>query len=1061
MSPGMKRTPDTGRVAAANAAQASALKPTANVWISANAGTGKTEVLTRRLLSLLIADPACPPRAVLALTFTKAGAAEMAARLPRKLAELAANDDATLAEWVRTGLGLAGTPAECARVRELGPLVAAEPPLIRTIHGFAQELLQRFPDEAGVPQGFSVLEDAEGARLLQEAQGLALELADADVTGAVDTLVGELGEFGWRELTRLTRANWPKLSDLLAHSGGRGPLLAQLRVALGIASGEEPFDGRIVPDAGMIRLLREVVEVSAHAETDAVLAAAAAGDEAGLEEAWLAFHYTKAGTLRAKLVKAEVSKARPDIVARLSEIQADIAALRARQAAWRTLALTQALLVWGDAVQGAFRTLKRNRGALDYQDLLDASEALLLRDEQGFREWVLYKLDRRFRHLLVDEAQDNSPQQARLVALLAREFVQAGGADQENRTVLAVGDVKQSIFRFQGARPEFFLALREMLGGLGHLQEVDMRHSFRSAEAVLAAVDAVFSPEDLAEAVQGEAKAWPGHASVFSGAHGRVELWPLVPRPDTADAAPWTLPMERPVEVRGVTACARMVATRILQDIESSSIIPSTGQPLRPEDVLVLVRTNANRDAMIQGLRAAGLPVSGGALTLEHPALQDLAALLRVLHNPEDHLSLAVFLKGPMGGWGDAQLLELYRLGPDWWGGLDQLDAPLAATLRALRAVADSEPPAALLGRLVQVFGVPSRYGRNAVEVADIQAACDNLALLLEACGSLTDAVARLEDEVAVAGTTGGGIRVMTAHKSKGLEAPVVILPDTTQPLADTSKEKLLWLERGDRLGGVIYRQPSAWATPLQEGAAAAERERQRADSLRLLYVAMTRARDQLWVTGWETRKTATEDCWYGLVQAGLERMETALRLEDGRLVVDAGLRPEAAELAAELAVERPMERATAGQEIPAGAPLAWPVADVVGDDSRTIVQTAAMARGEQLHGWLAATPNGAEPAEAARVRDRFPELFGPGSMAEVEIILPDGRLGRMDRLVVRDGEMWIIDFKSERIVPAEIPSTYLAQLADYQAALTPLANGRRVRAAIVWTVEARLQWLA
>ena len=716
------------------------------------------------------------------------------------------------------------------------------------------------------------------------------------------------------------------------------------------------------------------------------------------------------------------------------------------------MALTQAFLIWGGAVQSAFGILKRNRGALDYQDLLDAVERLLLRNESGFRDWVLYRLDRQFRHLLVDEAQDNSPQQARLVALLAQEFVQADNdGDGAPRTVLAVGDVKQSIYRFQGARPEFFLELRDLLGRLGHLVEIDMRHSFRTSEAVLATVDAVFSPAELATAVQGEHKDWPTHASVFSGQFGRVEVWPLAVPPEPPRPAPWTLPMDRPAQVRGVTVCARAVAERIVGDIAAGTILPSTGRRMGAGDVLVLTRTNANRDAVMRELRAAGLPVSGGSLTLEHPALADLFALLRILHNPDDRLAFATVLKGRLAGWSDARLLELHRLGPDWWSGLGQLDAPLKTALQSLRAAAGSEPPAALLGRLVHMFKVPARYGRNPVEVADIRAACDNLALLLESTPTLAMAIARLEDGVELAGAQGNGVRVMTAHKSKGLEAPVVVLADTTQPLADTAKEKLLWLERGNRLGGVIYRIPATRATDLQAAADAAEKDRQRADSLRLLYVAMTRARDVLWIAGWEGR-AGPDDCWYGLVSAGMERLDGATRLDDGRIVFETGTAPAADDSPQETA-------AVARLDVAAGTPLSWPEKDA----GSAPLPTPAMARGEHLHAWLATAPDpdAPAPAEIVRIRAAFPELFADGSHGEVEVMLTDGRLGRIDRLVMRDNEIWIIDFKSGRPVSEAIPAAYARQLEGYRSALEPLAGGRRLRAGIVWTADARLQWLA
>ena len=1040
----MLNTYDPVLLKGASEAQAQALEVGKSVWISANAGTGKTEVLTRRMLALLVSDFSLEPRQILALTFTKAGAAEMAARLPARLANWAALGDEALVARVNeeTGCrdgGVAGSQKLVERVRELAQAVRRAPPMVATIHGLAQQILGRFAVEAGLAPDFEVLEEGPQKRLLKDVQQNLLVHVDGALAECLGILLDELGEHGWEELTGLIVNQWRRFEALVAGSGLRG-VLDNLERALEVDTSGASARPLIPTERERAALERVAAALPEHGAREVLKCS-----EAVLEGAWRGFLLTDKDTARKSLFKkaelALIDEVDTTVLAEAA-VRAE-AQVRARKL-YRNFDVTRSALLWAAAVHGAYGQRKREQGLTDYGDLLDGLERVLGGTDNALAEWIWYGLDRRFRHLVVDEAQDNNPQQDRIVRWLAQSILSGDVGEGATRTVLAVGDMKQSIFRFQGAVPELFVQLREVMAEwAGGLREVDLTHSFRSGREVLALVDRVFAARDSGEVVVGnDFRTWPAHKAVAAERASRVELWEPVAKVEKPEIEPWALPTVRAAAgAHGEDILALRQIGAWLQERVGRVVMPSTGVPLRWEDVMLVVQRNSVAGLAAGVLRGMGIPVAsaGGVVPL---IVEDAVAMLRVIYNPADNLALAQVLKG-IRGFDDAALLKL----ADRSGVAKRAPGDPEVVWSDFLEGADA---AWLAGYVAMAWDAPLRIVQRVI--ADIVATgggdetvFEGLLGWAEGCENLPELVERLEldDLPVVSGKD--GLRVLTVHGSKGLQAPLVILPDTMQSLDSIQKDKLLW---GD---GVVMVNKDAGLTELGERLASAEKQRKKADSLRGLYVAMTRAMDWLVVAGFGNVTDKT-DTWWTRVREGFRNEELGVRTDTVHILGDEF------EIVEREVVLPTFAKASVGR--PDGRPGWW--GREVNVPLAGEVQSAAQVRGETVHALLQGLNVVADDdvrLEAERVREALPWLWAKGARSEMAVSL-DSKVGRIDRMVERDSEWWVVDFKTGT-VPELMPEVYASQVRGYVAALMVTWPERKFRAGIVWTASARLDEVA
>jgi ATP-dependent helicase/nuclease subunit A len=1100
--------------------------PAVSAWVAANAGSGKTHVLVQRVINLLLDD--VEPEKILCITFTKAAAANMAKRVFDTLAEWTTLDDAGLDKAIRERSSVAPDAARRALARRLFARALDTPGglKVHTIHAFCTQLLHQFPFEANVAARFNVLDDAEHTQLLEQLTlNVLLEGADAPDGKLGRALAAAMVAAADQTFRDVVREAIAKRGTVMT-AGDRDTALASLSNSLGV----DPSD-----DAAKIEAEYFTRSLIAQSEWSALAKILAQGNKTDIDQAgrfaglvalpdaervasYLQIFCTGEGTPR----KSIVTKAIKDttLVERLCREQERICALLDRRRAVACRDRSSALLTIAYEVLGRYLKEKERRGLLDYDDLIDKALALLGNVDAA---WVHYKLDLGIDHVLIDEAQDTSKKQWQIVVHLTDEFTAGAGARPYTRTIFPVGDEKQSIYSFQNAAPKEFAEMRRYFerrhasSGLDFVFR-ELKHSFRSGESILAAVDLVFKGMEMAASVSSDAGGFPPHLALPDALPGVVEIWEPEKPDERREIEGWDAPFDLVNETSPRVKLARRIARHVRGLVERGAA--------RSGDVLVLVRQRGPLfEAIIRALKQEGVAVAGAdrLVLTEHIAVMDLMALADALLLPQDDLALATVLRSPLFGFSDDELFTIawdrgrvsLRAALKQKAGEDKKFATAAAGLDELAQDARRETPFAFYAKLLGSGGARRRFlGRLGVEANDALDEFLNLALDYERRDTpslqgfvawLRDAQTEVKRDMEIARDE---VRVMTVHGAKGLEAPIVILADTMTPPTGPKPPRLIELSGG----AVIWAGRKEDDVPSVATARDAAKSEAENEYRRLLYVAMTRAADRLIICGADGRMKRPERCWYDLVRGPLQ--EFLVEEDDSGEEVLRFRRTPAGAVAATAPATAPEKIVRREfptwlrQPAPTEAPRAGPLSPSSAFDEE-ILQIApsagsaadrqkALERGRLVHRLMQALPDipadrrqdAAErylanaatdfnPAERAAMAQQvlailddknFAEIFAPGSRAEVPIVGRIARAGRdpipvsgqVDRLAVTGDSVLIADYKTYRIVPDRLDEThpYVTQLALYRAVLARVFPGKTVRAALLFTDGPKLMEL-
>ncbi len=1094
----------------ATQAQVIAARPEASTWLSANAGSGKTRVLTDRVARLLLGE--VPPQRILCLTYTKAAASEMQNRLFKRLGEWSMMPDLALREALDE-LGVEDTIDDetLRRARRLFARAIETPGglKIQTIHSFCGALLRRFPLEAGVSPQFTEMDDRAAHRLRDE---ILETLADEDDAEAFD---GIARYFSGDDLSNLIaeitkhRAEFPAKvdTDAIWQMFDLPPGFSAENLLARVFLGNESI---LIHDlcaglkSGGSNDNKAAIKLESYAgptvEILPVLESVFLTGK-GAKEPFSA----KLGSFPTKSTRASLTAIMPQVDDLMRRVE-DARPLRLTlAAAERSLALHR----FAAAFLPEYEQRKQSRGWLDFDDLILKSRDLLT--DPGVAEWVLYRLDGGLDHILVDEAQDTSPLQWQVIDLLAQEFTSGIGArDETRRTIFVVGDKKQSIYSFQGADPDGFDRMKSHFGTkLGQVDQTladrALEFSFRSAMPILQLVDETFrDAKGVGDAVH--------HKAFQTEMPGRVDLWPAIEPVSKPEKPHWSDPIDTLSPEHHSVQLAEQIAGQIRGMLDRGETLwtKEGRRLLTPGDVLILVQRRSDLfHEIIRACKARHLPIAGadrlkigGEL-----AVRDLTALLSFLSLPEDSLSLACVLKSPLFGWDEAELYDLAagRAQKHLWPTLrDAGETPTKEVLIDLLDHADFLRPFDLLERVLTRHGgreaLIARLGPEAEDGID--------ALLAQAMTyersevpSLTGFLGWLEtDEVEIKRQMDGAgdqIRVMTVHGAKGLEAPVVILPDTA--------------ERRIQIRDNIFNGDTPmWAPPSDDSPAQIRTERdgarlrQEEERQRLLYVAMTRA--EQWLIVCAAGETTKQPCWYSQIASAMQRtMTVPLDTELGQ-----GLRLETGNWAGpardQTTKDTPRDNtlppwATAKAATPDHIKTNLSPSDLGGTkampgEHADWNEAASLARGSALHLLLEHLPQHPPSAwvkvaktlnpqsqnlsvsagietvfdEAARVLTTpdLAEVFAPDSLAEVPLTahlegFTRPFYGLIDRLIITENRVLAVDFKSNLLVPTrpdDVPEGLLRQMGAYAAMLACIYPDHQIDTAILWTRTASLMLL-
>ncbi|HIP23027.1 MAG TPA: double-strand break repair helicase AddA [Rhodobacteraceae bacterium] len=1064
------------RKAEATEAQIAAAWPARSAWVSANAGSGKTRVLTNRVARLLLNGT--PPGRILCLTFTKAAAAEMQNRLFKQLGEWAMMPNAPLRAAL-AALGESDLPeAQLLHARSLFARALETPGglKIQTIHAFCESLLHRFPLEAQVSPDFDLL-DERGAKALRAEVLDEMALETPEDFAAFIEKAGEPEGF---------------LHDILKHQ----ELFehAFYEDAAAEALGAEP---ELTEEMMLARVLKGFDDQTLDAFINALIQGGGVKDGNAAEQlaasrknpAKAALDLLTRGFLRKDKLPlstrgfpvAAAKKLFPTAQELMQTLIERVYAAHQSRLAMAALEKARVLHVFATGFLARYNTHKSTRAVLEFEDLIRKADALLR--DSDMAQWVLYRLDGGIDHILVDEAQDTSPLQWDIVKALAEEIYAAEG--DTPRTVFVVGDEKQSIFSFQGADPHEFARVKSLLHERLEAVETPMfegelQYSFRSAPPILNLVDQVFSGEARGGVV-GDIR----HGAVDEALPGRVELWPFYEKMPAEEALPWDAPVDALPPSDPMLLLAEDVAARVAEIIAGKVVLPGKNRPVQAGDFLILVQARGDLfKALLKELKAAGVPVAGAdrLKVAEELAVKDLLALLQFAANPQDDLALACALRSPLCGVSEAALFKLAhgRKGRLW--DMVRPDDMLSDILDHV----DYSRPFELLQRiLIHHKGrekLLARLGPEAEEGVD-----ELLRQALEyergEAPSLTGFLNWVKaDELDVKrqfNNEDNLLRIMTVHGAKGLEAPIVILPQTVKK-ANNQGKAVLALESGlAACGAGVAELPEALAEVRQ-----AQQDLQTEEKMRLLYVALTRAKSWLIMAGSGDRKRVPEN-WYDPVAEALSALGAETR-ENGRIVLENNWQLETGEAleAAQTKVALPDWLSQPAPQV-IKPPRPKSPSDLGGEHTiaGAIPEADALLRGSQIHillEHLGGVPEGSRKAAALKLVEtplsgvidealaalKAPALaaiFAPETLREVAVsaLLPDiGPIsGRIDALLIGD-TILAVDFKSNPQVPAEpegIPEGFLRQMAAYGAALAQVYPDREIKTAILWTATQSL----
>lgn len=1123
--------------------QLDAANPRDNVWLSASAGTGKTQVLSARVLRLLL-TPGVDPSQILCLTFTKAGAAEMATRINSVLARWVRADAGTLGKELKW-LGAKFDPETQAHARTLFASVLDCPGgglRIDTIHAFSQWLLANFPEEAQLPPGARPMEDRERELLAREV------LADI-IRGGDETVIANIEAFA-RDKDVDALRSWLMRCASAADmwEGGdawQSPMGERVKRLLDMPSDADEtwayagLGADFFPDDHVMSMIGPLEEWGTKTADKCL----------GFMREWLGADHDQRCELytrfRGTLLRqdgepaANLKKPRenyPGFTDSQQMVADAVAMLEERRA---LLALAQFLtsaLEMGAAFATHWEAAKLREGYLDFDDLIRRAASLLGNSDAA--QWIRYKLDRSFDHILIDEAQDTNASQWEIIDALIDDFFSGEGASGDKvRTIFTVGDYKQAIFGFQGTSPENFERARQRVEKrilearatahemrderrLPTWNDIDLGRSFRTALPVLDFVNRTM--DAIGHSAFGLTK--PSEPHVGDDRAGLVALW----NPVTGAADQLEEGEERDQDWLPAhdTQMAEKIADQVrrwITDEEPFVLEKGTRRHAREGDIMVLVRKRKDLARQIVAkLHAKGVAVAGvDRLRLGDPlAVKDLMAALRFAAQPLDDLSLANLLASPLIGWSQEDLLQYVprarkkRL----WEHLRGHEAPFvqatAQKLKSLLARADFDTPQDLLawlctGPWAARRELVARLGREANDPIDelVNSAfayqsvhTPSLAGFIEWFDAGTTDLKRDADAAE------GQVRVMTVHGSKGLQAPIVILADATLD-ADTGGALSL---ADDPLG---LQKEDARAVPIpslakdeQVGPVAKAKEVSDIAAMqehwRLLYVAMTRAEEALFIGGSLGPKFAEkgppEDSWYARLLPIFDtspladpiwgaRREFGIRAEP-IVTVDETPHDEVREeppawlttpIGPEPKPPRPLAPSSAGEEQGSDPPLAPEQAkhaarrgtlihallerlpDVDADNRRAAASAWLARRAFDLSEDMRAEM--LESALAVLDNPQFLDVFSVRALAEVPLSASvDGVViaGTIDRLLVTDEAITVIDFKTTRRPPQSadtVPKATIKQMAAYVSALGAIYPGRAVRAAVLYTQTPQL----
>ncbi len=1124
--------------------QQHASNPLSSVWVSANAGTGKTKVLVDRLLRLLLPrqtetgeiKPGTDATKILCLTFTKAAASEMKNRVNKTLSSWAVMDDEKLSKTI---LNLTGkTPNNRMRnaARKLFAQIIDTPGgmKIMTIHSFCQSVLSRFPLESGLMPNFKIADERQIDALMNQTIETLIIKPQAHIETEISYFLTQLNETHFKNTLKNLMHKRKRIEHLIATHGNIDHVISHLYKKYHL-SPEITFEALLEthrPETDRLKFAAEVLLGSTKKTDQArgqIIINWLMKKDPSFDNYKQAF-LTSAGQIRAKIITKDLSEKYPDIVITLNQEAENIFQLETTKNLLNTLHTTASMLKIGHAIIKNYSALKKKKSLLDYNDQIDLTAQLL--SKKNAPQWILYKLDNGIDHILVDEAQDTSPEQWQIIQKLTEEFFHGIGSRESDviRTIFAVGDEKQSIYSFQDADPELFIKMAQYFAEQVHqakqnFQKISMDINFRSSPVILNSVDAVFKNPEMQQNVSLK-KQNIEHIAYHHDRPGVVELWPIYTLESNEIADIFQLPITQIPHSNPMILLCEKIADTIDNWLSSKRFLHSYGRPVEAGDIMILLQSRRPMmDPLIKALKDKNIPVAGTdrMILTEQLIVQDILIAIKFCLLQADDLTLAILLKSPLINMSEDQLFDLaHQRGEKslWQTLLDRKEKwnDIIDYLRTLIQVSKNSSPFDFISHILiqpcpngQKTGRKSFFSRLGLEVKDTLDELLNVAQGFEKSHlpSLQGFLQWInKSDIAIKrelSANNNQVRIMTVHGSKGLQAPIVFIPDAMRTNSSGNKNLSFYWPQS-------IEKPFFWSSGEDIKNPAVDKIKQENkiaeynEYCRLLYVAMTRAEDELYVAGWTKKKSKniSDKPWYHLIQnawQGQDQTEIipfdkdmqGLRIEFTGSKKNKEHKTQANTIPIINAANYPWLYTKAPAEPKRNKPLSPSKPDIKEPSVQSPSERKLIGpywRGSLIHKILQVLPESPQEKWANILRNflnqphlklsiakqeeifdeifnvlndqRFQHLFCDSARSEVPIV---GEIkigtkyvaisGQIDRLLVQENDIWIVDYKTNRPPPQSIENvkeSYLYQMACYYGLLKKLYPKHKVHNILLWT---------
>jgi ATP-dependent helicase/nuclease subunit A len=1094
-----------------NYEQLQASDPNSSVWVSASAGTGKTKILTDRVLRLLISG--VKPEKILCITFTKAAAGEMNNRINKELSVWANLSSIKLEERLRSSFGYSPSREQLNLAAQLfhEKLSSVESLKIQTIHSFCQFILGRFPVEAGISPGFKVIDEYKTAELLKEIRiNLILQASEepeSELGQSLEFIASHLHENTIYEIIKEVVSSRGKFKELFNKFSDSSAYEVKLKqnFLLQEYKAEEDLIERLIKDIELLNINYRLSEFDQELFEKEYSVLARYYDYSCLSfedkitkfEDFYEIFLTQTGSPRKSLFNKKFRQQYPDLDEQFNKAMALVVNIHEQIKTLKLISFSKHLFSLASYVINNYEEYKFNHSYLDFDDLIYHTSKLLTNSDA--REWVLYKLDGFVEHILVDEAQDTNVEQWQIIEALAREFYAGATASETNRTLFVVGDEKQSIYSFQGADPSSFMAMNSYFKDKMHSADkkfttIDLSWSYRSLDAINIAVTKVF--DHLQKTNPSLFVSHNLDMKCFrQGGGGRIEIWPLIVGPKNHVSETWPLPEKYEEFDTTDFLLAQAIAQYIHTQIASNKYIQSKKRTINSSDFIILVKQRDEfSQQVIKELNKLKVKVAGidRMSLIDNLAIKDLIALAKFVLLPEDDLNLACLLKSPFIGLPENSLYKIAvnRNKKTIWQALHEeenhaLGEKILQILENFIELYKSSNLTNFFSLILDAQGFREKLliecGSEAGEV--INEFLDLVTNFEKENGSnLQEFVIWIENsniEIKRDLEQGDSLRVMTVHGSKGLQAPFVILADTTR--IGRQKPKLLWTEQNWLLWPGYSANENKYYKELEEEYKSKDYQ----EYLRLLYVAMTRAEDELIIFGGSEKEEVADNCWYSLIKNGLKDIAAIEEIPanfakywgEGGKFLSFDMYPE----------KKVHDAATPLMQDKKYIPLidTAPKFKLKPDNPQRIALSPLYSRkateyGTIIHKILEAffLSKNADIIKNHPLITRLTHKQARGAkeklenipyLAEVKSLLNynlkcevtvgmnkenNSLLGRLDLLAINENEAIIIDYKTDSLVPnseLEVPIEYREQLAHYKKIISELYPNKIIRTKIFW----------